>query len=69
MLRKAVDVEAVTPPVRRLGPFSGAAVVAELLATTDGDAVDEPRRMRAQVTADRGRARLVDEREPLLRLA
>src|SRR5206468_3299372 len=61
-------VELVAEAVRRLGPFGGAADVAQVLAGADRDAVDKTRRVGAEVAAHRGRRRLVEEREPLVDL-
>ena len=67
--REAGDVEPVAPAVRRLGPLGRAAVVAEVLARADRDAVDDRGRVGPQLAADRGRARLVQQGKPLLDLA
>ena len=67
--RKAGDVEPVAPPVRHLGPLGGTAVVAEVLARADRDAVDEAGRVRPQLAADGGRGCLVEEGKTLLHLA
>ena len=66
---EAGDVEPVAPAVRHLRPLGGTAVVAEVLAGADRDAVDEPGRVRPQLAADRRRGRLVEQREPVLDLA
>jgi hypothetical protein len=62
--REAVHVRLLAPAARRLRPLGRAAEVAHVLARRDRHAVDEPRRERAQLAGDRGRARLVKDREP-----
>ena len=45
------DVQRVAPPIRRLRPLRCSAVVADVLARADRDAVDEAGRVSADVTA------------------
>ena len=66
---EARDVQRVAPAIRRLRPLRGAAVVADVLAGADRDAVHEAGRVGADVAAERRGARLVEEREALVDLA
>ena len=63
--REAGDVEAVAPAVGGVGPLRRSAAVAERLARVDRDAVDDPGGERIELSARRGRRRLVEDGEPV----